>query len=151
VGGTVYQCIRINDVNRKIVKLITYETESEVTEMSSWDQANRGGKLGLVWRSRKKISQITNDYTFTYRSSSYLFYGKNQTDFRFMPGGAVACDLLLPVHICGHSWRIYPAAAPLLPCLHQRQKAAQVRGKVVIILTVIKVNERKLFRGFRVY
>ncbi len=54
------------------------------------------------------------------------------TDFRFMPGGAVACDLLLPVHICGHSWRIYPAAAPLLPSLHQCQKAAQVRGKVVI-------------------
>jgi hypothetical protein len=26
-----------------------------------------------------------------------------------MPGGAVACDLLLPVHICGHNWRIYPS------------------------------------------
>jgi hypothetical protein len=68
-----------------------------------------------------------------------------------MPGGAVACNLLLPVHICGHSWRIYPAPAPLLPSLHQCQKAAQVRGKVVIELTVITVNERKLFRGFRVY
>jgi hypothetical protein len=32
--------------------------------MSSWDQANRGGKLGLVWRNRKKISQIINDYLY---------------------------------------------------------------------------------------
>ncbi len=29
--------------------------------MSSWDLANRGGKLGLVWINRKKISQIIND------------------------------------------------------------------------------------------
>jgi hypothetical protein len=26
------------------------ETEAEVAEKSSWDQANRGEKLGLVWR-----------------------------------------------------------------------------------------------------
>jgi hypothetical protein len=32
--------------------------------MSSWDQANREGKLGLVWRNRKNISQIINDYLF---------------------------------------------------------------------------------------
>jgi hypothetical protein len=32
--------------------------------MSSWDQANRGQKLGLVWRNRKKISQIINDYLY---------------------------------------------------------------------------------------
>jgi hypothetical protein len=30
--------------------------------MSSWDQANRGEKLGLVGSNRKKISQIINDY-----------------------------------------------------------------------------------------
>ncbi len=30
--------------------------------MPSWDQANRGEKLGFVWRNRKKISQIINDY-----------------------------------------------------------------------------------------
>jgi hypothetical protein len=29
---------------------------------SSWDQANRRQKLGLVWRIRKKISQIVKDY-----------------------------------------------------------------------------------------
>jgi hypothetical protein len=28
--------------------------------MSSWDQANKGEKLGLVWRSRKKINKIIN-------------------------------------------------------------------------------------------
>jgi hypothetical protein len=32
--------------------------------MSSWDQAKRGEKLGLVWRNRKKISQIINDYLY---------------------------------------------------------------------------------------
>jgi hypothetical protein len=41
--------------------------------MSSWDQANRGEKLGLVWRNRKKISQIIyyycKDYEFFYRES----------------------------------------------------------------------------------
>ncbi len=37
-------------------------TESEKAEMSSWDKTNRGEKLGLVWRNRKNISQIINDY-----------------------------------------------------------------------------------------
>jgi hypothetical protein len=32
--------------------------------MSSWDQASRGEKIGLVWRNRKKISQIINDYLY---------------------------------------------------------------------------------------
>jgi hypothetical protein len=32
--------------------------------MSSWDQANRGEKLGLIWRNRKKICQIINDYLY---------------------------------------------------------------------------------------
>ncbi len=40
----------------------TAETETEVAEKFSWDQANRGEKLGLVWRNRKKVSQIVNDY-----------------------------------------------------------------------------------------
>ncbi len=40
----------------------TAETETEVAEKSSWDQAIRWEKLGLVWRNRKKISQIINDY-----------------------------------------------------------------------------------------
>jgi hypothetical protein len=30
----------------------------------SWDQANRRQKLGLVWRIRKKISQIIKDYFY---------------------------------------------------------------------------------------
>ncbi len=29
----------------------TAETETEVAEKSSWDQANRGQKIGLVWRN----------------------------------------------------------------------------------------------------
>jgi hypothetical protein len=32
--------------------------------MSSWNQANRGEKLGLVRKNRKKISQIINDYLY---------------------------------------------------------------------------------------
>jgi hypothetical protein len=32
--------------------------------MSSWDKANRGEKLGLVWRNRKKVSQIINGYIY---------------------------------------------------------------------------------------
>jgi hypothetical protein len=32
--------------------------------MSSLDHANRGEKLGLVWRNRKKISQIIKDYLY---------------------------------------------------------------------------------------
>jgi hypothetical protein len=31
---------------------------------SSWDQANRQQKLGLVWRIRKKISQIIKDFFY---------------------------------------------------------------------------------------
>jgi hypothetical protein len=40
------------------------ETETEVAEKSSWNQANRGKKIGLVWKNRKKISQIINDYLY---------------------------------------------------------------------------------------
>jgi hypothetical protein len=35
-----------------------------MAEKSSWDQANRRQKLGLVWRNRKKISQIIKDYFY---------------------------------------------------------------------------------------
>jgi hypothetical protein len=35
-----------------------------MAENSSWDQANRRQKLGLVWRNRKKISQIIKDYFY---------------------------------------------------------------------------------------
>jgi hypothetical protein len=33
-----------------------------VAEKSSGDQANKLQNLGLVWRNRKKISQIIKDY-----------------------------------------------------------------------------------------
>ncbi len=38
------------------------EIETGIAEKSSWDQANSRQKLGLVWRNRKKISQIIKDY-----------------------------------------------------------------------------------------
>jgi hypothetical protein len=40
------------------------ETETVIAGKSSWDQANRRQKLGLVWRIRKKISQIIKDYFY---------------------------------------------------------------------------------------
>jgi hypothetical protein len=40
------------------------EIETGVAEKSSWDQANICQKLGLVWRNRKKISQIIKDYFY---------------------------------------------------------------------------------------
>jgi hypothetical protein len=38
--------------------------ETGMAGKSSWDQANRRQKLGLVWRIRKKISQIIKDYFY---------------------------------------------------------------------------------------
>ncbi len=38
----------------------TAEIETGMAEMSSWDLANRH----LVWRNRKKISQIIKDYFY---------------------------------------------------------------------------------------
>jgi hypothetical protein len=35
-----------------------------MAEKSRWDQANSRQKPGLVWRNRKKISQITKDYFY---------------------------------------------------------------------------------------
>ncbi len=35
-----------------------------MAEKSSWDQANILQKLGLVWRNRKKISQIIRGYFY---------------------------------------------------------------------------------------
>jgi hypothetical protein len=44
------------------LKKETAEIETGMAGKSSWDKANRWQKLGLVWRIRKKISQIIKDY-----------------------------------------------------------------------------------------
>jgi hypothetical protein len=41
------------------------ENETGMAEKSRWDQANRRQKPGLVWRNRKKISQIIEDYFYS--------------------------------------------------------------------------------------
>jgi hypothetical protein len=46
------------------MKQETAESETGVAEKSRWDQANSRQKPGLVWRNRKKISQITKDYFY---------------------------------------------------------------------------------------
>jgi hypothetical protein len=40
------------------------EIETGMAEQSRWDQANKRQKLGLVWRNRKKISQIIKDFFY---------------------------------------------------------------------------------------
>jgi hypothetical protein len=40
------------------------EIETGMAGNSSWDLANRRQKLGLVWRIKKKISQIIKDYFY---------------------------------------------------------------------------------------
>jgi hypothetical protein len=42
----------------------TAQIETGMAEQSSWDQAKIRQKLGLVWRNRKKISQIIKDYFY---------------------------------------------------------------------------------------
>jgi hypothetical protein len=42
----------------------TADIETGMAEKPSWDQANRRQNLGLVWRNRKKISQIIKDYFY---------------------------------------------------------------------------------------
>ncbi len=42
----------------------TAESETGMAEKSRSDQANSRKKPGLVWRNRKKISQITKDYFY---------------------------------------------------------------------------------------
>ncbi len=44
------------------LKQETAENETGMAENSRMDQANRQQKPGLVWRNRKKISQIIKDY-----------------------------------------------------------------------------------------
>jgi hypothetical protein len=45
------------------LKQETAENETEMAEKSRWDHAaNSRQKPGLVWRNRKKISQIIKDY-----------------------------------------------------------------------------------------
>jgi hypothetical protein len=44
-----------------------------MAEKSSPDQANRRQKLGLVGEIERKLAKLSMP-TFTYRSSSYLFY-----------------------------------------------------------------------------
>jgi hypothetical protein len=58
----------------------TAEIETGIVEKSIWDQANIRQKLGLVWRNRKKISQIDKDYFYLPFFLSILFYGTHTTD-----------------------------------------------------------------------
>ncbi len=43
---------------------VTADIETDMAGKFSWDKAKRRQKLGLVWRIRKKISQIVKDYFY---------------------------------------------------------------------------------------
>jgi hypothetical protein len=54
---------------KKVYKLIAFlktlqRLKHEWQKVQPWDQIKRGQKLGLVWRNRKKISQIINAYLY---------------------------------------------------------------------------------------
>jgi hypothetical protein len=48
----------------KIRAIDNLTLETGMAERSSWDQAGKRQKLGLVWRNRKEISQIIEDYFY---------------------------------------------------------------------------------------
>jgi len=51
----------------------TTEILTDVAEKASWDPANSGQKLTLVWENRKKLSKINDDYLYLL-FSLLLFY-----------------------------------------------------------------------------
>ncbi len=59
----------IKGVREENLKFIKYKLRHckdwnrNCRKVQPWDQANRPQKMGLVWRNRKKISQIINAYT----------------------------------------------------------------------------------------
>ncbi len=52
------------ETKKKINSSEAYREETGMSEKSSWDQANILQKLGLLWKNRKKISQIIKDYFY---------------------------------------------------------------------------------------
>ncbi len=46
---------------------------TEVAEKACWDPANRGQKLGLVWKLERKLAKLSM-MTFAYCSPPYLLY-----------------------------------------------------------------------------
>jgi hypothetical protein len=56
----------------------TAEIETGMAEKSRWDRANIRQKLGLVWRNRKKFSQIIKDY-FYFPFFLLIIYDYNKT------------------------------------------------------------------------
>ncbi len=83
----------------KFVSLLeTAEIETGMADKSSWDLTHIRQKLGLVWRSRKKISPIFKDYFFlinAYAGSATVIFKrrlrmrmvvtKKNSDTEFMP------------------------------------------------------------------
>jgi hypothetical protein len=56
------QVLKVTKIRKFLYQ--TAEIETGTAEQSHWDQANRRQKLGLVWRNRKKISQIIKEYFY---------------------------------------------------------------------------------------
>ena len=58
------QCVDTFLKSNQNLKQETAESETGMAEKSRLDQANSRQKPGLVWRNRKKISQIIKDYFY---------------------------------------------------------------------------------------
>ncbi len=52
------------------------KTSQIINDYLYWDQANRGGKLGLVWRNKKKISQLASLGRGKEKGKTWLGLGK---------------------------------------------------------------------------
>jgi len=71
------------------VCLLIEETAEMVTgmaEKSSWDQANIWQNLGLVWRNRKKISQIIKDYFYLPFFLLIIFWREQKQEIKINHG-----------------------------------------------------------------
>jgi hypothetical protein len=56
------ECVRDETAHLATLKYILEIKNTKGRKVQPWDQANGRQKLGLVWRNRKKISQIINTY-----------------------------------------------------------------------------------------
>ncbi len=85
----------------------TAEIENGVAEKSSLDQGNIRQKQGLVWRNRKKISQIIKDYFYLpfFLLIILWFSDRGRVQCPSLPGaraGLLAKTCLPRLPICYH-------------------------------------------------
>ncbi len=97
--------------------------ETGMAEKSSWDQANRWQNLGLVWRNRKKISQIINACLYLPFFLLIILWWCTLINHRLLAGDikhtighgvkyGVRSPKLFGIHVHSCSYWLRPAAPP---------------------------------------